>query len=343
MDGLVIGDVRFAVSAKEILRGVSLEVGGSETVALLGPSGCGKTTLLRVVAGLAEPTSGRVLFEGADLTGVPPHRRGFGMMFQEHALFPHMNVRRNVEYGLRQAGWDRSQRDRRVEDLLDSVGLAGFGNRAIDGLSGGERQRVALARTLAPEPRMLMLDEPLGSLDRGLRERLVVELGDVLHRLGIPALYVTHDQFEAFALADRVAIMRAGLIVRVGSPAEVHSDPGTEFVARFLGVDTILTGERNAEGWVETGAGRFGPVVGPTGPVSLLLRGEGAQVVEGPGPNVLEGTVEASLFQGGARRLVVRAGAESLGFTFDAQRPVPAAGEHVFIRVARVQVLEAEG
>ena len=343
MGDLAIDDVRFAVGDKEILRGVSLEVVAGETVALLGPSGCGKTTLLRVVAGLAHPTGGTIWFGGEDVTGVPPHRRGFGMMFQEHALFPHMSVRRNVEYGLRQGGWSKERRTQRVDELLESVGLAGFGNRPIDGLSGGERQRVALARTLAPEPRLLMLDEPLGSLDRGLRERLVVELGDVLHRLGIPALYVTHDQFEAFAIADRVAIMRAGLIMRVGTPAEVYADPSTEFVARFLGLDTIVQGTLRPDGMVETAAGMFGPVEGTAGPVTLLLRGEGAHVVEGPGPNVLAGTVEASLFQGAVRQLVVRVGGVSLAFAFEAERPIPAPGEPVFIRIAKVQALEAEG
>ncbi len=339
MSGLRVEDVRFAVGKKEILRGVSLHVDAGETVALLGPSGCGKTTLLRVIAGLERQSHGRLTFDGEDVGRVPAHRRGFGMMFQEHALFPHMNVRRNVEFGLRQAGWDAKTRDSRVSDLLDSVGLGGFGERGIEGLSGGERQRVALARTLAPSPRMLMLDEPLGSLDRGLRERLVVELGEILGCLEIPALYVTHDQFEAFAIADRLAIMRAGLIVRDGTPGEVYSEPGSEFVARFLGLENIVRGRRVAGGMVETPGGVFGPVGGDGEQVSLLLRSEGARRVEGPGPNVLAGEVEARLFQGATQRVVVRAGGQAFVFGFESSIAMPAAGESVAIGIARVQAV----
>jgi len=342
MEGLDARDIRWAVGKKEVLRGVSLRVEPGETVALLGPSGCGKTTLLRVIAGLERPSAGAVWFDGEDVTGVVAHRRGFGMMFQDHALFPHMSVKKNVEFGLRQAGWDRARRDRRVADLLESVGLPGFGDRGIEGLSGGERQRVALARTLAPDPKMLMLDEPLGSLDRGLREQLVVELGEVLSRLEIPALYVTHDQFEAFAIADRLAIMRAGEIVRDGAPAEVFAEPGTEFVARFLGLETILRGTRRTDGMVETGSGLFGPVEGAPGEVSVLLRGEGARPGATGEVNVLRGTVEARMFQGATQRLVVRAGDARFVFGFEHALVLPGAGEPVAIGIQRVQVLEPD-
>ena len=264
------------------------------------------------------------------------------MMFQENALFPHMNVRRNVEFGLRQAGQDTKTRELRVRELLDSVGLASFGERGIEGLSGGERQRVALARTLAPSPRMLMLDEPLGSLDRGLRERLIVELGEVLGRLEIPAIYVTHDQFEAFAIADRLAIMRAGEIVRDGTPAQIYAEPQTEFVARFLGLENIVRGRRTDGGLVETVAGTFGPVESEAGDVTLLLRSEGAVRDEGGGQNVLVGTVEARLFQGATQRLVVRNGEQAFGFGFDGSVALPGPGEPVGIRIAKVQVLEPD-
>ncbi len=340
--GLEARDITFQISSTAILRGVSVAAAPGETVALLGPSGCGKTTLLRVVAGLEQPTTGRVLFDDEDVTHTAPHRRGFGLMFQEHALFPHMDVRRNIDFGLRQAGWEASKRTTRVDDLLESVGLSGFGARTLEGLSGGERQRVALARTLAPSPRMLMLDEPLGSLDRGLRERLVVELGDVLHGLNVPALYVTHDQFEAFAIADRVAIMREGLIVRDGTPAEVYAEPRTEFVARFLGLENIVGGHRNGGGLVATHGGVFGPIEGPAGDVRLLLREEAARVAEGPGPNVLAGTVEARLFQGAMERLMVRVGDAVLGFSFDSSVELPATGEQVFVSLSNTQVLEAD-
>jgi ABC-type Fe3+/spermidine/putrescine transport system ATPase subunit len=334
-EGLRVRDVRFAVGAKEILRGVSLDAAPGETVALIGPSGCGKTTLLRVVAGLERPASGTVCMNGEDVTGVPAHRRGFGLMFQEHALFPHMNVGRNIEFGLRQAKVPG-------DELLRSVGLEGFGDRTLEGLSGGERQRVALARTLAPSPRLLMLDEPLGSLDRGLRERLVVELREMLSHLEIPALYVTHDQFEAFAIADRLAIMREGQVVRDGAPADVFANPRTEFVARFLGLENLVRGHRNSAGLVSTPGGVFGPVDAGGTEVTLLLRSEGARLVDGPGQNVVHGKVEARLFQGPLTRLVVRAGGQELSFAFDSAMDVPAKGEDVHVALADIQALNPD-
>lgn len=339
--GLELRGIEAGAGQTPILRGVSLRVERGETVALLGPSGCGKTTLLRVIAGLHPPASGSVLFDGEDITRLPSHRRGFGLMFQDHALFPHLDVAGNIGFGLRGAGWDTRRRSARVQELLEAVGLAGFGRRPIAGLSGGERQRVALARTLAPGPRLLMLDEPLGSLDRSLREALVVELRDVLARLEIPAVYVTHDQFEAFAIASRVALMRAGRLERDGPPAEIYEDPQTEFVARLLGLDNIVQGRR-AEGLVEAAGGVFavGDAGGPA--PTLLLRGEGALVVAAPGPATISGTVTARLFQGAGTRLVLRAGGDTLAFTFAAGTPLPEAGEPVHIRVERVQVLRPE-
>lgn len=187
-----------------------------------------------------------------------------------------------------------------------------------------------------------MLDEPLGSLDRGLRERLVVELSEVLGLLEIPALYVTHDQFEAFAIADRLAIMRAGLIVRDGAPAEVYAEPRTEFVARFLGLENVVGGRVKGDGMVETLAGHFGPVDHAGETATLLLRTEGASLCGGSGPNVLSGVVEARLFQGAAQRLVVASGGQAFGFGFDGSIALPAAGEPVHLRVGKVQVLEPD-
>ncbi|MGH2633385.1 MAG: ABC transporter ATP-binding protein, partial [Tepidiformaceae bacterium] len=228
-DGLVVEDVSFAAGGKEIVSRVSLGVAQGQTLAILGPSGCGKTTLLRLIAGLERPAGGSVRMDGVDLSAVPAHRRKFGMVFQDFALFPHMNVERNVAFGLRKSALPKAAAHARVAELLEIVGLAGFGQRTTEALSGGERQRVALARALAPDPRLLLFDEPLGSLDRGLRERLLVELRAILDRLTIPAIYVTHDQFEAFAVADRMAIMRAGRIVAEGTPRALYEKPGTEF------------------------------------------------------------------------------------------------------------------
>ena len=229
--------------------GVDLVVGDGQVVCVLGPSGCGKSTLLLAVTGLIVPDAGRVTWDGQDLAGVPTHKRGFGLMFQDHALFPHASVARNVGFGLRMQHRPRSEVQRRVDDLLDVVGLAGYGDRGVAELSGGEQQRVALARALAPEPRVLLLDEPLGALDRALRERLIDELDEIFDRLGSTVLYVTHDQDEALALADRLVVMRAGRVVQQGDPAEVWRNPADDFVADFLAATSIVeAGELGLEG-----------------------------------------------------------------------------------------------
>ncbi len=220
--------------------GVDLDVAPGEVVALLGPSGCGKSSLLRAVAGLEPVAGGAVTWAGATLAGVPVHRRGFGLMFQDGQLFPHRDVAGNVEYGLRMSHTPRDVRRARVAELLDLVGLAGYGARAVTTLSGGERQRVALARALAPQPRLLLLDEPLSALDRALRERLADDLRAVLTTTGTTALFVTHDHEEAFAVADRVAVMSAGLLLQVAAPAELWRRPASREVAEFLGFQAFL-------------------------------------------------------------------------------------------------------
>jgi thiamine transport system ATP-binding protein len=229
--------VRFDGTAA--LDGASLEIGHGEVVTVLGPSGSGKTTLLRVIAGLQAPDSGRVLLDGVDLASTPPHRRGIGLVFQDHALFPHRDVADNVAFGLRMRGDSTEQVASRTADLLDLVGLVGFERRSVGSLSGGEQQRVALARALAPEPRVLLLDEPLGSLDRRLRDRLLEDLGRLFDELRLTAMYVTHDQTEAFTLGDRVAVMRAGRVVQVASPDELWAHPADADVARFLGLANV--------------------------------------------------------------------------------------------------------
>ena len=340
--GLAAEAIEFRAAKARILRGASLAVAPGETVALLGPSGCGKTTLLRVIAGLERPAAGRVLFDGQEMMQTPAHRRGFGLMFQDHALFPHLDVERNIDFGLRRAGWERGRRERRVSELLDLAGLSGFGRRTLEGLSGGERQRVALARALAPEPRLLMLDEPLGSLDRGLRERLVVEVRGILRSLGIPAIYVTHDQFEAFAVADRLAIMRDGVVIRAGRPDGIYAEPGTEFVAAFLGLENIVDGVRDGNGMVKTGAGVFGPTAGEPGRVRLLLRSEGAALGGGGGANTVRGTVVARVFLGGFTRLVIDTGAGRMEFPFSVLPAGIEEGAEIAIRIEKAQVLPGE-
>ncbi len=219
---------------------VGLEIADGQVLALLGPSGCGKSTLLRAVAGLQPLAGGRIVWDGTDLARVPAYRRGFGLMFQDGALFPHRTVAGNVGYGLERRGVPRAQARSRALDLLELVGLAGMGERPIGALSGGQAQRVALARALAPRPRLLLLDEPLASLDRELRERLLADLRDVLRQTATSALFVTHDQGEAFAIADRLAVMRDGRLRQIGLPAEVWRQPADEWVAGFLGYSSIV-------------------------------------------------------------------------------------------------------
>ncbi len=245
---LVLENVSVAFGERTVVDGVDLEVVAGEKLAVVGPSGSGKSTLLRAIAGLEPLVEGCVRLDGRDLHGVPIHQRGVGLMFQDHALFPHLTVADNVAYGLRhgrpRSGSDGSMGDQvdvRIREMLALVGLSGFGSRSVDQLSGGEAQRVALARALAPAPSLLMLDEPLGSLDRVLREQLVADLDLLLDTMGQTALHVTHDQAEAFALADRVAVLSEGRLVRVGTPQELWEDPRTRFVAGFLGRPNIWT------------------------------------------------------------------------------------------------------
>ena len=219
--------------------GVDLTVPDGDVIALLGPSGCGKSTLLRAVAGLEPVAAGRICWDGANLAGVPVHRRGFGLMFQDGVLFPHRDVAGNIAYGLRFTRLGRDDASHRVAELLELVGLEGYGSRRVSTLSGGEAQRVALARALAARPRLLLLDEPLAALDRSLRERLLADLRSVLTSTGTTALFVTHDQGEAFAVADRVAVMRSGSIRQQGTPREVWTGPADEWVARFVGYTSV--------------------------------------------------------------------------------------------------------
>ncbi len=232
---LRLNELRKHYGATRAVDGVSLELGARETLALLGPSGCGKSTLLRLVAGLEPPDDGRIVLDDEDITALPPQRRRFGMVFQDYALFPHLNVERNVAFGLVELRWNVPDQRARVAELLDLVGLSGLEQRRVQELSGGQQQRVALARALAPRPEVLLLDEPLSNLDQSLREALKEELRSLLARLPVRAIYVTHDQSEAFAIAGRVAIMREGRITQVGTREEVLERPRSAWSARFLG------------------------------------------------------------------------------------------------------------
>jgi ABC-type Fe3+/spermidine/putrescine transport system ATPase subunit len=295
---------------KLLLNDISFKVDTGETVCLLGASGSGKSTLLRIIAGLEDAESGFVSFSGINLTSTPPHLRDFGLVFQDYALFPHLNVYDNVAFGLKMRHLPQDQIEERVTNALEMVNLSGFENREVTDLSGGEQQRVALARALSIRPRLLMFDEPLGALDRTLREDLLNELRRILHHTNIPAIYVTHDQEEAFAIADRVLILHDGEIVRQGHTIEVWKYPGSVFVAGFLGLGNIFQGEiqgkTEGERWkVESKVGDFvvncrhGHSQGDQ--VYLLARplSAGNAPVEHSRnePNVIEGIVTDVIFQ----------------------------------------------
>ncbi len=225
-----------------LLNNISFTLADEEILCLLGPSGGGKSTLLRIIAGLEEMESGRVLWDGQDLANVPAHERAFGLMFQDYALFPHMTVSQNIAFGLRMQGVDNLQIRKRVEEALQMVDLRDFENRKVFDLSGGEQQRVALARALLPRPRLLMLDEPLGALDRALREQLGSDLRRVLDQMKTPVIYVTHDQEEAFAIADRLMVLHKGGIIQSGAPQEIFRQPDTLWLATFFGQKNHLHG-----------------------------------------------------------------------------------------------------
>ncbi len=319
--------VRLALDGQAVLRGVDLEVGQGEILCLLGPSGCGKTTLLRAITGLERPDAGDVLVEGRSVLGTPVHARDFGLMFQDYALFPHMSVAENVAFGLKMRRLPDAAR--RVREALALVGLAGLERRAVTQLSGGERQRVALARSLAPGPRLLMLDEPLGALDAALRDRLVVELRAIIRQVGLTAIYVTHDQREAFAVADRIAIMNAGQIEQVDVPEAIYRRPATEFVARFLGLNNIVPVLGAADGRVSTPVGEF---VARPDAHSLLLHPVGLRLapVEAAQGSIT-GVAQECVFQGDTYRLTI-AHESGLLFTFAVpvgSRPLPHVGQVV--------------
>ncbi len=300
---LTISQIHKSYAAAEVLRGVSLELQAGTITALLGPSGCGKTTLLRVVAGLERADSGAIRFGAERIDGVPSHLRGFGMMFQDYALFPHMDVAANVAFGLRMRGLGRTQIAARAAEMLELVGLDSYGRRRVFDLSGGERQRVALARALAPGPRLLMLDEPLAALDRELRERLQDELRAVLRQVGVMAIYVTHDQEEAFALADHVALLNAGRLEQAGPPEAIYRRPASLWAARFLGLRNGLSG-------TYLGAGRIATALGDLYGVAMsdLATGAAAIAVVAPdaadraaspgGQNCLSAALESAQFRG---------------------------------------------
>jgi thiamine transport system ATP-binding protein len=331
---LVLDGVGVRFDGRAALDGVDLAFDDTEIVALLGPSGSGKTTLLRVVAGLQAPTVGRVLLDGRDLAEVPVHRRGVGLMFQDFALFPHRDVGGNVAFGLRMQGVGATEVETRVAEVLELVGLAGTERRAVSTLSGGEQQRVALARALAPRPRVLMLDEPMGSLDRVLRERLPLELRRIFEGLGVTVLYVTHDQDEALAVADRTVLLRDGRVEADASSEALWSEPPTAFAARFLGLRNVAAGRvvsgRTITPWAEMD-GVAGAADGPDRGVTVVLR-SGSVTLSATGR--IRGTVTARRFQGDHVAIQVQVPGATVPLEIEARgAPLPRAGEDVGVAI----------
>ena len=331
MLSLVDVTVRFGEQAA--VHGVTLDVRDGEQLSLLGPSGSGKSTLLRAIAGLEPLAQGRIEWNGRDVTRVPVHRRGFGLMFQDYVLFPHLDVAANVGFGLDGTDVAADERGRIVAESLDLVGLRGFERRLPTQLSGGEQQRVALARALAPRPQLLMFDEPLGALDRSLRRTLLDELIEIFARLDTPIIYVTHDHEEALAVGDRVAVMRDGRLETVMAPTDLWERPPNEFVARFLGLTNILDA-RVTDGRAATEIGEFAlpsQAAGADGDRHKLLVRPAAFRPSTRGP--LSGTVHATTFRGDHTLLVVdfdgREGASRRLEVEWSTSPVPRAGERI--------------
>ena len=319
---LSIEGLRKAFGDHVAVADLSLEVARGEILALLGPSGSGKTTTLRLLAGFETPDRGRIAVDGEDVTGQRPEARRFGMVFQHYALFPHLDVGENVAFGLAPRG---AAQARRVAEVLAMVDLAGFERRAVSELSGGQQQRVALARSLAPEPRVLLLDEPLSNLDPALRERTRRELRAAIRRVGITTVFVTHEQEEAFDLGDRVAVLNAGRLEQVGTPDALYDAPATPFVARFIGRVNAIPGER-ARGAAGTTA---------------LVRPEALRLVR-DGDATLAGTVVERRFVGDRAYFLVEA-ADGTSFEVLAPHGAAAVGETVRAAVDRVLLWEDGG
>lgn len=306
------------------LHRIDLAIHKGEFFSLLGPSGCGKTTLLRVIAGLEQADRGRISCAGQDITHLPPHRRDFGLMFQDFVLFPHLTAGENIAFGLKMHGWPAERVRARVAELLELVDLPGVGPRRVFELSGGQQQRVALARSLAPQPRLLMLDEPLASLDRVLRDQLLTDLRGLLDRLGQTALYVTHDQLEAFAIADRVILINQGRVEQEGPPGELYRRPASAFVARFLGFKNLLPARILLAGpapVVETALGLLHPPDPPAGlragdPALVVIRPEGLRPAAATDDHALPMRLLAKSFRGAQTQLRLQAPAAAAALEF---------------------------
>jgi len=322
-----------------LLKNITFHLDEGEILCLLGPSGSGKTTLLRLIAGLEYADNGTVIFNGIDIQSTPPHKRNFGMMFQDYALFPHKNVYENVAFGLKMQKLAAKTIQTKVNIMLEVVGLEDFGNRLIDELSGGEQQRVALARSLAPEPQLLLLDEPLGSLDRTLRDRLSAEIRSILKTLGVTALFVTHDQTEAFTVADKIAILYNGRLEQFDSPENLYRTPASNRVATFLGFKNIVSGKFDTAGNFCSPIGQLHlkPPNKDKQERALLIRPEGALISKTKNNSenniFFSGTVVKRQFQGATYKLQIQVGEQVLFFELPIDPSPPNTGQPVQLKI----------
>ena len=333
MSGLSIDAVTKQFGDFRAVDDVSLSVPHGTFVCLLGPSGCGKTTLLRMIAGLEEPTSGTIALDGADITDVPTHRRNFGMVFQSLALFPHLSVGDNISYALRIRGASKQEQRKRVEDLLALIHLPGFADRPVAKLSGGQRQRVAIARALALSPKLFLLDEPLSALDAKLREAMQVELRQLQQRLGITTIVVTHDQREAMTMADLVVVMGKGRILQAAPPIEIYRRPADAFVAGFIGITNLLPAETDSAGRATVLGHVVAGLTLPAGmaKASLSVRPEDVRIVA-PGAGALDGNVTFVRDLGGTIETFVQTGGTTIvAVATPRERPDVSVGQQVGI------------
>lgn len=294
----------------QVVKNIDFWVKEKEFLTLLGPSGCGKTTTLRMIAGFEQPTSGTIHFEGKDITAIPPYQRPINTVFQKYALFSHMNIFENIAFGLRIKKVAEGEIRKRVDRMLTLVNLKGFGHRSIHSLSGGQQQRIAIARALVNEPKVLLLDEPLGALDLKLRKEMQIELKNMQKEVGITFVYVTHDQEEALTMSDKIIVMNDGFIQQVGTPIDIYNEPENAFVADFIGESNIFDGVMVKDLVVDFGGVRWNCVdtgFGENNPIEVVVRPEDVMIVP-PAQGTVRGIVESVIFKGVHYEMVVKSG-----------------------------------
>jgi len=344
---LELRDVFKSFGEVEVLKGISAKINKGELLTFVGPSGCGKTTLLRIIGGFTTPTSGKIILDGEDIGRLPPNMRDTGMVFQSYALFPHMNVAKNIGFSLKLQKWSKEKIGTRVEELLSLVHMGGLGDRTIDRISGGQQQRVALARALALEPKVLLLDEPLSNLDANLRVVMREEIRNIQERIGITTIFVTHDQYEAMSISDRLLVLHDGVIQQIGSPVDIYEQPANEFIAGFVGYVNFLEGtvdaidEETNTSYISTAYGNLEldhsqKEIKAGDEILLVIRPESVSLSPSHGTerqNTFHGTVESQMYAGNLAKYTVKFGNQEM--VVDHYNPM---GSEIFRRNDKVKV-----